>query len=167
MIIIELKLQTWSCIPSGRKTCSLPNHKNGGFNGQAAAMHRNSKSNRKYTKNRNFSQNTSTKKNLSRFESQNVIKKLKGKATATNTEEAVLQLMSFYGDTQERILCSHELIETLKVDLAYIQRMVTEYDDVEFPKLKRLGLPIFCKELLLQQYEYLEALYSLQIKDDC
>ena len=130
-------------------------------------MHRNSKSNRKYTKNRNFSQNTSTKKNLSRFESQNVIKKLKGKATATNTEEAVLQLMSFYGDTQERILCSHELIETLKVDLAYIQRMVTEYDDVEFPKLKRLGLPIFCKELLLQQYEYLEALYSLQIKDDC
>ena len=78
MIIIELKLQTWSCIPSGRKTCSLPNHKNGGFNAQAAAMHRNSKRDRKSTRNRNFSKNASTKKNLSRFESQNIIQKLKG-----------------------------------------------------------------------------------------
>ena len=66
-------------------------------------------------------------------------------------ENALAHLMRYYGDTDGRKLCIHELTESIENELVDLQQQLEEYEDYDKPaKLRRFGLPYFCKEYLKQ-----------------
>ena len=42
--------------------------------------------------------------------------------------------------------------------------IIDEFNREKLPKVKRYGLPIFEKEIMLQFYQYVDGLYSLNIE---
>jgi len=44
--------------------------------------------------------------------------------------------------------------------------LIDEFNVEEFYKVKRFGLPIFSKVTLKQYYDYLNGLYSLNVRKD-
>lgn len=53
-----------------------------------------------------------------------VIQKLRGLTKERHAEEAVLELMSFYGDGEGSQLCSHGLVDGLKNELFEIKQIL-------------------------------------------
>lgn len=61
-------------------------------------------------------------------------------------------------------MCVHELEEHFEIDLEEIKLLLTEYKDSKSLKVRRFGLPFFCKEFLNQYFEYLSGYFTLQIQ---
>ena len=75
--------------------------------------------------------------------------KLQGQTKERHAEEAVLELMTFFGETEDGgQLCSHGLIDNMKQELKDIEEILDVYDEFGLNRKKRLGLPIFLKEQL-------------------
>ena len=55
--------------------------------------------------------------------------KLRGLAKRRHAEDAVLNLMKFYGDSEEKHLCLHEKEHGLKEELMSLKLILDEYDD--------------------------------------
>ena len=75
--------------------------------------------------------------------------KIRGLTKRRHAEDAVLNLMKFYGDSEEKNLCFHEKEHCLKEELMSLKLIIEEYsDERKVNAMKRLGLPMFSKELL-------------------
>ena len=73
--------------------------------------------------------------------------KLRGLTKERHAEEAVLELMKFYGESEDGVqLCQHGLIDNMRHELEDIKEVLDVYDDIGLNRMKRLGLPIIQKE---------------------
>eukprot|EP00354_Favella_ehrenbergii_P000701 CAMPEP_0170458640 /NCGR_PEP_ID=MMETSP0123-20130129/5552_1 /TAXON_ID=182087 /ORGANISM="Favella ehrenbergii, Strain Fehren 1" /LENGTH=70 /DNA_ID=CAMNT_0010722875 /DNA_START=309 /DNA_END=521 /DNA_ORIENTATION=+ len=52
----------------------------------------------------------------------------------------------------------------LEKELNELKKLIGSYDEDNYPKINRFGLPIFEKDVLLQKFEYIESLFHVNVK---
>ena len=67
---------------------------------------------------------------------------------------------------KEKTVCSHDIIKGFDQELTLLKQLIKDYDVDDCPKVKRFGLPIFTKDLLVQNYEYLQSLFTYRVQKD-
>ena len=72
--------------------------------------------------------------------------------------------MRYFGDKEDAQLCVHELEEHFELDLEEIRLLLDQYKDSNGAKVRRFGLPYFCKDFLNQYFEYISGYFTLQIQ---